>query len=94
MVGVAWMAAYISSFASGRPVFAPALLLAGVNLTAEVSSEPPRGGEHGAGENCLYLKSPFAESRNCSDYSLRELHTCVKANAAGSGRDKRRKEAE
>ena len=50
MVGAAWMAAYTSSFASGRPVFAPALLLAGVNLTAEVSSEPPRGGEHGAGE--------------------------------------------
>ena len=50
MVGAAWMAAYTSSFASGRPVFAPALLLAGVNLTAEVSSDPPRGGEHGAGE--------------------------------------------
>ena len=50
------MAAHTSSFAAGRPVFAPALLLAGVNLTAEIPSEPPRGGEHGAGANCLYLK--------------------------------------
>ena len=75
MVGAAWMAAYTSSFASGRLVFAPALLLAGVNLTAESATEPPRGGEHGAGKTCLYLKSPFAESRNCSDYSLREPQT-------------------
>ena len=35
-----------------RPPYFPA----GVNLTAEVTSEPPRGGEHGAGANCLYLK--------------------------------------
>ena len=37
---------------------------AGVNLTAEFPSEPPRGGEHGAGETCLNKKTPFAESRN------------------------------
>ena len=43
-----------------RPPYFPA----GVNLTAELSSEPPRGGEHGAGENCLYRKRSFAESRN------------------------------
>ena len=43
-----------------RPPYFPA----GVNLTAELPSEPPRGGEHGAGENCLYKKCPFAESRN------------------------------
>ena len=56
MVGAAWMAAHTSSCTSGRSVFAPALLLAGVNLTAESAPEPPRGGEHGAGANCLYLK--------------------------------------
>ena len=43
-----------------RPPYFPA----GVNLTAEFPSEPPRGGEHGAGENCLNRKTPFAESRN------------------------------
>ena len=64
MVGAAWMAANTSRIASGRPVFAPALLSAGVNLTAELPSEPPRGGEHGAGENCLNEKTPFAEARN------------------------------
>ena len=42
----------------------PPYLTAGVNLTAEPASEPPRGGEHGAGENCLNRKRPFAESRN------------------------------
>ena len=36
-----------------RPPYFPA----GVNLTAEVPSEPPRGGEHGAGENCLNKKT-------------------------------------
>ena len=61
-----------------------ALLLAAVNLTAEQQSEPPRGGEHGVGVNWLYRNSPFAESRNCSDYSLREPHTWVKENAADS----------
>ena len=50
----------------------PPYFTAGVNLTAESASEPPRGGEHGAGENCLNRKRPFAESRNYSDYSLRE----------------------
>ena len=43
-----------------RPTYFPA----GVNLTAEFPSEPPRGGELGAGVNCLNKKSPFAESRN------------------------------
>ena len=43
-----------------RPPYFPA----GVNLTAESAPEPPRGGEHGAGENCLDKKTPFAESRN------------------------------
>ena len=43
-----------------RPPYFPA----GVNLTAEPSSEPPRGGEHGAGETCLNRKRSFAESRN------------------------------
>ena len=43
-----------------RPPYFPA----GVNLTAEQPSEPPRGGEHGAGANCLNRKTPFAESRN------------------------------
>ena len=64
MVGAAWMAAHTSRCSAVKPVFAPALLLAGVNLTAEFPSEPPRGGEHGAGENCLNRKTPFAESRN------------------------------
>ena len=57
MVGAAWMVSNTSSCASGRPVFAPAILLAGVNLTAESAIEPPRGGEHGAGENCLNKKT-------------------------------------
>ena len=43
-----------------RPPYFPA----GVNLTAEFPSEPPRGGEHGAGVNCLNQKRSFAESRN------------------------------
>ena len=42
----------------------PPYFTAGVNLTVEPSSEPPRGGEHGAGENCLNRKRSFAESRN------------------------------
>ena len=42
----------------------PPYFTAGVNLTAELPSEPPRGGEHGAGETCLNRKRPFAESRN------------------------------
>ena len=42
----------------------PPYLTAGVNLTAELSSEPPRGGEHDAGDYCLNKKRSFAESRN------------------------------
>ena len=54
-----------------RPPYFPA----GVNLTAELPSEPPRGGEHGAGENCLNRNSPFAESRNCLDNGMRSVLT-------------------
>ena len=42
----------------------PPYFTAGVNLTAEFPSEPPRGGEHGAGATCLNRKTPFAKSRN------------------------------
>ena len=42
----------------------PPYLTAAVNLTAEPAIEPPRGGEHGAGDDCLNKKRPFAESRN------------------------------
>ena len=42
----------------------PPYFTAGVNLTAESAPEPPRGGEHGAGANCLNKKRSFAESRN------------------------------
>ena len=42
----------------------PPYFTAGVNLTAESAIEPPRGGEHGAGENCLNRKRSFAESRS------------------------------
>ena len=42
----------------------PPYFTAGVNLTAEIPSEPPRGGEHGAGANCLNKKRSFAESRS------------------------------
>ena len=64
MVGAARMAAHTSGCTDVKSVFAPALLSAGVNLTAESAIEPPRGGEHGAGANCLNKKTPFAESRN------------------------------
>ena len=53
------MAAHTSGCTDAKSVFAPALLSAGVNLTAELPSEPPRGGEHGAGVDCLYLKKPI-----------------------------------
>ena len=35
----------------------PPYFPAGVNLTAEIPSEPPRGGEHGAGDDCLNKKT-------------------------------------
>ena len=35
----------------------PPYFTAGVNLTAEIPSEPPRGGEHGAGDDCLNKKT-------------------------------------
>ena len=71
----------------------PPYFTAGVNLTAESAIEPPRGGEHGAGENCLNKKRSFAESRNCSDYRLREQHTWVKENAADSKSESAAKES-
>ena len=51
--GEVWMAAHITSNKAVELAFAPALLLAGVNLTAEPASEPPRGSEHGAGAKWL-----------------------------------------
>ena len=53
----------------------PPYFTAGVNLTAELSAEPPRGGEHGAGENCLNRNRPFAESRNGTDNGMRPVLT-------------------
>ena len=49
----------------------PPYFTAGVNLTAEPAIEPPRGGEHGAGVNCLNRNRPFAESRNGTDNGMR-----------------------
>ena len=72
----------------------PPYFTAGVNLTAESAIEPPRGGEHGAGETCLNKKRSFAESRNCSDYRLREQHTWVKENAADSKSESAAKESQ
>ena len=66
MAGAARMAAHIASSAGAKSVFAAALLLAAVNLTAEHALSR-RSGEHGAGENCLNKKRPFAESRNDKD---------------------------
>ena len=51
--GEVLMAAYITSNKAVKLVFARTLLLADVNLTAEPASEPPRGGEHGAGAKWL-----------------------------------------
>ena len=51
--GEVWIAAHITSNKAAKRVFACALLLADVNLTAEPASEPPRGGEHGAGAKWL-----------------------------------------
>ena len=50
----------------------PPYFSAGVNLTAEQQSEPPRGGEQGAGEKKLNRKRTFAESRNAKDNRMRE----------------------
>ena len=47
------MAAHITSNKAVKLAFAPALLLAGVNLTAEPASEPQSGSEHGAGAKWL-----------------------------------------
>ena len=51
--GEVLMAAHITSNKAVKLVFARTLLLADVNLTAEPASEPPRGGEHGAGAKWL-----------------------------------------
>ena len=55
MAGAARMAAHIASSAGAKSVFAAALLLAAVNLTAEHALSR-RSGEHGAGETPLYPK--------------------------------------
>lgn len=51
--GEVLMAANITSNKAVKLVFARTLLLADVNLTAEPASEPPGGGEHGAGAKWL-----------------------------------------
>ena len=51
--GEVLMAAHITSNKAVKLVFVRTLLLADVNLTAEPASEPPRGGEHGAGAKWL-----------------------------------------
>lgn len=51
--GEVLMAAHITSNKAVKLVFARALPLADVNLTAEPASEPPRGGEYGAGAKWL-----------------------------------------
>ena len=51
--GEVLMAAHITSNMAVKLVFARTLLLADVNLTAEPASEPPSGGEHGAGAKWL-----------------------------------------
>ena len=51
--GEVLMAVHITSNKAVKLVFARALLLADVNLTDEPASEPPRGGEHGAGAKWL-----------------------------------------
>ena len=53
----------------------PPYFTAGVNLTAESASEPPRGGEHGAGAKWLNRKPPFAESRNGTDNGMQPVLT-------------------
>ena len=51
--GEVLMAAHITSNKAVKLVFARARLLADVNLAAEPASEPPMGGEHGAGAKWL-----------------------------------------
>ena len=46
--GEVWMTAHITSNKAVKLVFAPTLLLAGVNPSAEPASEPQSGSEHGA----------------------------------------------
>ncbi len=58
-----WPLIHLAARSNGQ-VSRPPYFTAGVNLTAEQPSEPPRGGEHGAGVNCLNKKPPFAESRS------------------------------
>ena len=61
--GVGWLLIHPAARLEG--LFSrPPYLTAAVNLTADIPSEPPRGGEQGAGENRLNRKRSFAESRN------------------------------
>ena len=48
----------------------PPYFTAAVNLTAEPAIEPPRGGEYGAGENCLNQKRDHSRNPETNtDYS-------------------------
>ena len=51
-----WPLIHLVSRRDGR-FSRPPYFTAGVNLTAESAIEPPRGGEHGAGENWLNKKT-------------------------------------
>ena len=51
-----WPLIHLVSRRDGR-FSRPPYFTAGVNLTAESAIEPPRGGEHGAGETCLNKKT-------------------------------------
>ena len=51
-----WLLIHLAARPDGQ-FSRPPYFTAGVNLTAEIPSEPPRGGEHGAGENCLNKKT-------------------------------------
>ena len=54
----------------------PPYFTAAVNLTAESAIEPPRGGEYGAGENCLNQKRDHSRNPETNtDYSWREPQT-------------------
>ena len=51
-----WPLIHLVSRRDGR-FSRPPYFTAGVNLTAESAIEPPRGGEHGAGDDCLNKKT-------------------------------------
>ena len=51
-----WLLIHLAARPGGQ-FSRPPYFTAGVNLTAESAIEPPRGGEHGAGETCLNKKT-------------------------------------